>query len=268
MRGEGGRFDAWVVGLLLASACGGGATPSAMAGSAGASPGRAGAASNSPAAGVAAAADARGGASAEPDGGPQLDAGPPGDAGLADAGPSGVAGEAGVPPDAQVDAGVPDAAAEPERGHVVFEVTTKPSGKSLYAPRNLLGIWVEDRAGTPLAVLGVWGASRRIALVRLNEQFPDLQGFNGDPTLLMDAVTGATLRDHGSRSVRWNLKDKTGATVPDGDYAIFVESTDSLQFTLVTSVPFTKGPEPQAVLVPESAEFGPMTLVYVPPAAP
>jgi hypothetical protein len=75
-------------------------------------------------------------------------------------------------------------------------------------------------------------------------------------------------RKHEERAVRWNLTDTEGNLVPDGVYAIVVESTDSLQTTAVTSVTFTKGPEPVTLTLDETLRFGPITLTYVPGDAP
>ena len=42
----------------------------------------------------------------------------------------------------------------------------------------------------------------------------------------MDATTGPTLQNHGTRTFTWNATNVSGALVPDGDYKIWIQMTD------------------------------------------
>lgn len=80
-------------------------------------------------------------------------------------------------------------------------------------------VWVEDQAGTFVKTIGRWSAVRTQHLVAWVAK-----AGAGDA----DAVSGATRSDHTARlTVQWDLKNKSGATVPDGTYTIRMELTDS-----------------------------------------
>jgi hypothetical protein len=146
-------------------------------------------------------------------------------------------------------------------GHLVFDVHTKPSDTGQFAPKNALAIWIEAVDGTPVKVLGLWAGVQRPLLVHFSEAFPPK---NLDDGYLVDAVAAASQLFHQPRKVRWDATDKDGATVPDGEYALMVELVDGNDGTVFSSLPFTKGAQPLAMQWPDSAEFGPMTLVYQP----
>jgi hypothetical protein len=171
-----------------------------------------------------------------------------------------------------LDAGTPrDASSTPEPffGEATFSVVTKPTGHSRYEPDNVLAIWVEDADGTPIKILlryvGVFGALQELrgrVVPALNDGGVT---FFVSPTMDPDTITSATYRVHDRREVTWNMTDHRGAPVPDGRYTIVVEAADDRQGSNLTSLSFDKGNAPVSIEVPETEQFGALTLDYTPP---
>jgi hypothetical protein len=126
-----------------------------------------------------------------------------------------------------VDVGLPSAPPT----ELSFSVLTKPLG-GRYAPRNIGAIWIENASGGWIKTLAVWAFLRERHLTR----FRSTSGGNR-----VDAVTSATLSQHTTHSVSWDLRDATGAPVPDGDYRLVIETTDKDATGDSTEVAFTKG---------------------------
>ena len=97
---------------------------------------------------------------------------------------------------------------------VSFETT--PIGGSVYAPANVVAVWIENSAGEYVKTIGRHSAVRTQHLVAWQEKS------NND----MDAVSGATRIDHNTAlSFEWKLK-AGGVVVPEGTYTIRVEVAD------------------------------------------
>ena len=126
-----------------------------------------------------------------------------------------------------------------------FRVTTRAQG-GRYAPKNIGAIWIERADGTWLKTLKVWAG------VRLRYLTTYLESNSARDTT--DAMTSATLRQHASHEVRWNLSDAQGEAVPDGDYRVRVEVTDRSGKGQLLSVPFHKS-SAALTLAPDDSEF-------------
>jgi hypothetical protein len=125
-----------------------------------------------------------------------------------------------------------------------FRVTTQ-SQAGRYAPKNVGAIWIE-RDGKWVETLRVWAG------VRLRYLTTYLEANSERNTV--DAMTSATVRQHGMQEARWNLKDAAGEPAPDGDYVLRLEVTDRPSMGRVLDVRFKKGAEP-LLLKPEDTEF-------------
>lgn len=118
--------------------------------------------------------------------------------------------------------------------------TTTPVGGT-YAPQNCAVAWIEDSAGTFVRTIGRWCNTRKGNLVAWTGK----AGSND-----VDAVSGATRQNHAAMlTASWDLRGRLGNLVPDGQYAIRMETTDS-NATMVSdnhqaSFFFTKGPTSQ-----------------------
>ena len=122
-----------------------------------------------------------------------------------------------------------------------------------YSPRNIGAIWIEDSGGRFVKTLEEWARSREEHLYT----FLDASG--GDTT---DAITSATLSDHRTHSVTWDLRDLSGSAAPDGDYRVMMELTDDNDQGATAGIGFTKGPSPLEVNPPDEARFVDMRLRY------
>jgi hypothetical protein len=133
-----------------------------------------------------------------------------------------------------LDAG-PAPAKAPSR--VVFRVTTV-SQKGRYEPKNAGAIWVEDAEGNGIKTLALWASVRIRYLKEYNTSNAKVDK--------VDAVTSATLKEHRTHEVTWNLR-AGGQLVPDGMYTIRVEVTDDDVTGENFSVMFLKGAEPRMI---------------------
>lgn len=99
---------------------------------------------------------------------------------------------------------------------VTFKVTTSsPDGK--YSPKNIGAIWIENASGDFVKTLKLWADRRKQYLYTWNSA-------SGGNTV--DAITGSTKSSHGTHQASWDLTDKNGNRVADGEYSLIVEMTD------------------------------------------
>lgn len=157
---------------------------------------------------------------------------------LADAGSVADAGVVGPSPSASVGR------------TLMFRVRTKAYG-GRYAPKNIGAIWVEDERGRFVKTLERWALTR----VRYLRSFQAAS--QGD---VMDAITSATLNQHVTHEVTWNLATSTGMSVPHGEYRIVLEQTDLDGTGVVHYVPFTLGAEPLSLTPPDAVSFVEMSI--------
>ena len=145
---------------------------------------------------------------------------------------------------------------------VSLTFTTTTHGGS-YGPNNVVAVWVKNSSGTFVKTIGRWAEKREDSLGR----WVTASGIDAD------GVMGATRGDHSSSlSIDWDLTDKAGSTVPDGNYVIHVECTeaDSGTPSVYTSIPFNKNGVAQSTNPSNSGGIINMSLVYTvstPPVA-
>ncbi len=112
---------------------------------------------------------------------------------------------------------------------LTLEFTTSSMGGK-YAPSHILAVWVETAGGDYVRSLKVRAQMRMEYLYT----WDDASG--GDVT---DAVTGATLSNHTTHSISWNLQSSEQVAITNGDYQIKMEMTDKNSLGSVTSLPFS-----------------------------
>jgi hypothetical protein len=127
----------------------------------------------------------------------------------------------------------------------MFRVTTQTLG-GRYSPKNIGAIWVERGDGTWVKTLALWAAVRQRYLTTYLAANPTRN--------TTDAVTSATLRQHTTHEVSWNLRNGAGEPAPDGDYRMRVELTDRDGSGQVLNVPFTKS-QAGVKLTPDGNEY-------------
>jgi hypothetical protein len=139
----------------------------------------------------------------------------------------------------------------------VSVTTVSPGGR--YAPRNVGAIWVADASGQFIKSLDVWG-NRRLSHV---EAWNTATAAAGVPGNVVDAVTGATAVAHGAHLASWDCSDFSGQVVPDGDYRVYFEVTESNGAGPNTFAKFTKGAAAASVQT-GAASFSDIALTFTP----
>ncbi len=143
------------------------------------------------------------------------------------------------------------------RGKATLTFTTTAAG-GRYAPKHVLAVWVADSQGGFVKTLLVRAKKRKRYLYRWKKD----AGSN-----VVDAVSGATLKSHGSRTAKWDCTDVDGNLVADGDYTVQIEFTDKHArgpTTPASHISFAKGAEAVTTTPEDRAHYNGITLVYAP----
>lgn len=119
---------------------------------------------------------------------------------------------------------------------VTVRFTSTPVGGQ-YAPKHVMAAWVETSNGTFIKTIARWANNGSLGIVHLNA-WRAKAGTND-----VDAISGATQDAHLSRTVKWNLRDRAGTVMPDGQYVIKLELTDRNSSGQVGTFMVTKGPD-------------------------
>jgi hypothetical protein len=165
-------------------------------------------------------------------------------------------GTGGGPGNTDVDAGAtgtdPGTGTGAEVGvtSMAFSVLTVSQG-GRYSPDNIGAIWVENSSGQWVKTLAVWALLRQ----RYLSKWSSVSGSNKT-----DAITSATLRNHQTHNVSWNLKDASGNAVPPGEYTVWVEVTDHNGAGATTSASFSVGSAPFSSTPPNQTYYTNMSI--------
>jgi hypothetical protein len=145
-------------------------------------------------------------------------------------------------------------------GTVSIEFSTLTYGGE-YAPKNYVAAWIEDGSGgfvkTVQRSAGDIHASDLVGWTAASGGwgFSFLGSSNPD---MVDAVSTPTLQTHQAHSITWNLKDGSGAVVPDGNYTVVLEVTESRardRAGPLARIDFVKGAQAQTVERPDDEAF-------------
>ncbi len=121
-------------------------------------------------------------------------------------------------------------------GTLNVSVTTASTGGN-YAPKNVFVIWIEDASGNFIKTLSA-NAEKRIQYLY---KWSASTLAKGSQYNRVDAVTGATLSSHGTRTGTWNGTDYNKKPVADGTYYVCFELTDKHAQGNYSRFAFTKG---------------------------
>ena len=157
-------------------------------------------------------------------------------------------------PDAIVDGRIPAAMCV-----LKVTVTTRTLNRS-YAPRNVGAIWIADQTGKFVKSLNVWG-NRRLAEL---DRWVAATRAAAVPNNRVDAVTAATMANHGTRTGTWNCTDVNRAAVPDGSYQVCFEMNETNNASEYECVAFNKLAAPQTVAPPDAPAFRARMIEYSP----
>jgi hypothetical protein len=121
--------------------------------------------------------------------------------------------------------------ATPAPGSIVVSFQTQPyNGK--YSPRHVLAVWVVDASEKHVRTLAVYGKRYAKKLGRLRKAVGRIE---------TDAITGPTRRQHEALKVVWDGKDEDGKVVPDGDYKVRFEYTETNKLGPAFEIAIKKG---------------------------
>lgn len=137
---------------------------------------------------------------------------------------------------------------------LTFRVTTLSQGGQ-FEPKNVGAIWIQDAGGQWVKTLAVWaGVSTRY----LTHYCAANKTGNK-----VDAITSATLSEHKTHQVTWDLTDAAHQNVSDGDYNVMVEATDHNGTGQTLTVPFKKGAAPMTLTPSDTSAFAGIELRFV-----
>lgn len=135
----------------------------------------------------------------------------------------------------------------------VSTLTSSAGGN--YAPRNIVAIWVESSSGTYVKTLMAYANTYK----RYLTNWASNSGYN-----TTDAVTGATVNSHTTRTCSWNGTDKNGNLVGDGAYKICMELTDKDATGNYHEFTFTKGTSAVSLTPANTSSFSNISIVWMP----
>lgn len=139
-------------------------------------------------------------------------------------------------------------------GNLTFSVTTtEPTGG--YSGKHVIAIWIKDLSGNFIKTKVKYAATR--------EQYLN-QWITNSGRNTVDAVTGATLSNHGTLSVSWNGTNAAGSPVPDGTYQVWMQMADANTNGQTASVSFVKGSSAMQLSPANVGNFTSMSLNWKP----
>lgn len=129
-----------------------------------------------------------------------------------------------------------------------------------WAPENCLAIWIEDSNGKFVKTIAVNAARYQIYLTSWKNSTSAV----GSTFNKVDAVTGATNRNHGTRNSTWDGTDFNGKVVADGTYKVCMEFTETNSTGHFTSYTITKGKTADVQTPADKPGFSAITLKWTP----
>ncbi len=162
-------------------------------------------------------------------------------------------------------------------GTLTFTYTQ--AAPTFYAIQNVLGIWIEDNAGTFIKTRD------RFVSGNTDDHLPTWMSKSSGGAAtnasaascsVVDATTGATLTSSttptafGAKTITWNGTDVSGTVVADGTYKIWVESSISYPqpstnlHSYITSFSFSKLSTTVHLTPTGDANFSAVTIDWVP----
>ena len=152
-------------------------------------------------------------------------------------------------------------AAWPAGFHVAVRVSLKAPGAFFMSKRPYVAVWVEDSEEKLVRTLAVWGNGR------YQQDLTRWWRMPGNNRAAARAVTRAT-RAPGDYTVTWDGRDDHGASVPQGDYKIFVEINREHGHHVWETTDVSCRGEPDEVELSETAESESGPVHYGPKSSP
>ncbi len=144
-------------------------------------------------------------------------------------------------------------------GSLTISANTAQTPNAVYAPANVLAVWVEDAQGNFVKTVYRASATYTNRLVAWSATAPV-----GD----VDGLSGASRTAMAPLAATWNMTNRAGTEVPDGTYTIRMELSDSNANTPDQNnqgeFEIIKGPTPQSQTALTSGGFTNVSLNYTP----
>lgn len=144
-------------------------------------------------------------------------------------------------------------------GSLTVTTTTSEAGGN-YSPRNIVAIWVEDNAGNFVKTLLAYANNRKTHL----NTWQASTAAAGSEYNTVDAITGSTKSNHGTRTCSWDGTDFEGTDMADGTYYIWMELTDKNSTGNYSSFAFTKGEEQENITPLNEPSFSAIEIDWLP----
>ncbi len=125
-----------------------------------------------------------------------------------------------------------------------------------YAPRNVLAVWIVDANNNYVKDLAVYGNKYATKLGRWRQDSGKARP---------DATTGATRKQHEEVSVVWDGTDAKGNALPNGEYKVRIEYTETNRQGPAFQIPIEKGKEAGTREVKGNDHFSHITVQCVGP---
>ena len=141
---------------------------------------------------------------------------------------------------------------------VGFKTTTYNGAE---APKHILAVWVTKADGTFVKTLMAYTVTTKYRQYLTKWKSATNSTYN-----MVDAVTGATLTSHGTRSCTWDCTDVAKVVQPDGDYRINVEFTEASAAGKIATFSFTKNTTPASTFttITSSTNVSSISVVWSP----
>lgn len=107
-------------------------------------------------------------------------------------------------------------------GTLSISVTTV-THNGQYKPKNILAIWIEDASTNSFVKTRLFRSQN----TSYRKYLTKFKAATNSTYNVVDAQTGATYPSHSTRTATWDAKDVNGNIVPDGNYNVCIEFTES-----------------------------------------
>lgn len=142
-------------------------------------------------------------------------------------------------------------------GDLSVSVVTSDAG-GIFAPRNCVVIWIEDDQGDFVKTLLSYADNYRTYLNIWEASTTAAES----PFNTVDAITGASVNTHATRTCSWDGTDVSGSIVTDGSYTVCMELTDKNATGNHSSFPFTKGEDTDNQVPLNQPSFSTISIIW------
>ncbi len=129
-----------------------------------------------------------------------------------------------------------------------------------YKPKNILAIWIEDASTNTFIktrLFRSYNTNYRMYLTKFKAATSSTYN-------VVDAVTGSTYPSHSTRTATWDGTDVNGNIVPDGNYNVCIEFTESNGTGPYASFTFNKSDQAVTLTPTNTTNFQNISITWTP----